>query len=141
MKITPYLSFDGDCAQALPFYADVFGGRVEFMQTYGESPMSDQVPGEWRGRIMHGTMVAPGLTLMAADAPPGQYAKPQGIQLSVHVDHSKEAERIFDRLAESGEATMPLEKTFWADRFGMLVDRYGIPWMVNCHQQSRDYSS
>ncbi len=71
---------------------------------------------------------------MASDAPPQYHKTPQGFSVSLHVKTEDEAERIFKALAEGGTVTMPLEKTFWAARFGMLTDRYGTPWMINCDQ-------
>lgn len=132
MQLAPYLAFDGRCAEAFRFYEQHLGGRIEMMFSYGSSPMADQTPPEWRGKVMHARLVIGDAVLMASDAPPGRYAAPQGFHVSLAVDDPAEAERVFHALAESGSVQMPLQQTFWAARFGMAVDRFGIPWMVNC---------
>jgi PhnB protein len=84
---------------------------------------------------MHASLKAAGAVLMGSDAPPDRYKKPEGISVSIHVKEPAEAERIFHALAENGSVQMPIQETFWSVRFGMLVDRFGIPWMVNCEQE------
>lgn len=130
MKTIPYLSFAGDCAEAFRHYAALLGGRVTGMITHGESPIADQVPADWHPRIMNAHLVAGEVELMGGDSPPGSGA-PAGFSLSLHLDSAEEAERIFTGLAEGGTVAMPLGPTFWAEKFGMLTDRYGTPWMVN----------
>jgi PhnB protein len=136
MQIHTYLLFDGDCAEAFRTYERVLGGNIDFIQTHGESPMADQTPPELRDKVIHVHMTVGDQVLMGSDAPPEHFDKPQGFSVSIHVDDPAEAERIFNALAEGGQVTMALEKTFWADRFGMLVDRFGTPWMVNCAEKS-----
>jgi PhnB protein len=102
------------------------------MLRHGESPMAEQVPPEWRDRIMHARLVVGDKVLMGSDAPPDHYEQPRGFSVSIGIDDPGEAERIFQAMAEKGTVRMPLQKTFWALRFGMLVDQFGIPWMVNC---------
>lgn len=132
MRTDPYLSFDGGCEAALNFYVKCLGGKLGTILRYGESTMADQVPPEWQDRIMHGSVELPGRVLMGADSPPGTYRVPSGFSRSLQMSDTAEAERIFSTLAEGGTIIMPLEKTFWAERFGMLVDRFGVPWQVNC---------
>ncbi len=136
MQIVPYLNFNGQCAEAFELYAEAFGGRITFTQTFGESPMKDQVPADWQDKVMHMTLVAGDQTLYGADAPPPHYATPQGMTVSLDVKSAEEGERIFAVLAERGQVRMPFSKTFWSPGFGMVVDRYGIPWMVNCETAS-----
>lgn len=131
MRITPYLNFDGQCEEAFRHYERVLGGRIEFMQSFGDSPMSGEVPPGWHDRILHAHLVVGEAELMASDTPPGQYSPPGDLHVALHLDDASEAERIFHALADGGKVTMPLEKTFWAERFAMLVDRYGIPWTLN----------
>jgi PhnB protein len=131
LKLNPYLSFDGQCEEAFEFYARCLGGKIEAMMRYGESPMAEHVPPQRHERILHALLVVGDQVLMGADVP-GRYGKPQGFSVSLQIDDPDEAERIFNALSENGTVTMPLERTFWAERFGMLVDRFGIPWMVNC---------
>src|SRR5512143_1046887 len=124
-----YLSFDGDTAQALAFYARCLGGRVTFSQTFGESPMADQVPPGARGRITHATLEARGHKLMASDTPPAMpFHGHHGFALSVQTADVAEGERLFQALADGGSVTMPYAPTFWSKGFGMLVDRFGVPW-------------
>lgn len=130
MQLIPYLGFDGQCAEAFRFYHSVLGGELEIL-THGESPMAGEVSAEWRDRVMNATLVAKGAVLMGGDAPPGQGVPPQGFCVAVQVEEPAEAERIFNALVDGGRVTMPLQTTFWAERFGMLVDRYGTPWIVN----------
>jgi PhnB protein len=132
MQIHTYLLYDGQCGEAFRFYERVLGGKIDFIQTHGESPMADQTPPELRDKVMHVHMTVGDQVLMGSDAPMQHFEKPQGFSVSLGIEDPAEAERVFNGLAEGGTVTMPLQKTFWAERFGMLVDRYGIPWMVNC---------
>jgi PhnB protein len=96
--------------------------------------MAEQVPAEWRDKIIHAALIIGETTLTGADAPPPHYEEPRGFSIAIPTKDPAEAERIFRSLSEGGKVTMPLEKTFWSPAFGMLVDRFGIPWMVNCEQ-------
>src|SRR5581483_11140693 len=105
--------------------------KIQMMMTYGNSPMADQFPADFHNKIMHVSMLVDGQVLMGADAPPGRGAKPQGFTVAISVSDTSQAERIFNTLAEGGQVQMPLQQTFWAKKFGMLIDRFGTPWMVN----------
>jgi PhnB protein len=134
MQINPYLFFDGNCEEAFNFYAKVLGATIEAMFPHAGSPAEEHVPPEWRSKIMHARLVLGNQVLMASDAPPGRQDPMKGFSVSLNVDSTAEAERIFQALAEKGTVTMPIQQTFWAARFGMLVDRFGTPWMINCEQ-------
>lgn len=134
MKLNPYLAFDGRCREAFEFYEKALGGKISFIQTIGESPMAASMPAEAHGRIMHVTLQVGDQVLQGADAPPGQFTKPAGFCVAVHFDGAPEGERVFSTLAEEGNVQMPFQATFWARGFGMLVDRFGIPWIVNAGQ-------
>lgn len=134
MKINPYLNFNGQCREAFEFYAQTFDCTTETAMTFGESPMRDDVPPEWHDKVVHTQLMVAGTLLMGSDTPPDYYEKPQGISVALHVDSTEEAARIFQALAQNGKVIMALEKTFWAERFGMLTDQFGIPWMVNCEK-------
>jgi len=134
MQINPYLSFEGDCEAAFSFYADCFGGTLGELFRYAGSPMADQVPSDWQDKVMHGTLTIGGQVLMGGDVAPGSYEQLKGFSLSIALENASDAEQIFHELAEGGSVTHPLEKTFWAERFGMVVDRFGIPWMINCEK-------
>ena len=132
MELSPYLLFDGRCAEAFKFYAQCLGGTIVMMQTHGESPMKEQVPAEWRDRIIHAHLTVGGKSLMGSDAPPEHFERPQGFSVSYSTADTAEGERIFKALSENGKVSMPFQETFWSSGFGMAVDRFGIPWMVNC---------
>jgi PhnB protein len=132
MQMNPYLSFKGDCEAAFKFYEQCLGAQPGAIFRYAESPMADLVPSDWSDKIMHGSMTIGDQVLMGADIRPDQYEEPKGISLSLQIESIADAERIFHELAKDGRVVMPLEKTFWAARFGMLVDRFGIPWLINC---------
>lgn len=132
MRINPYLNFNGQCAEAFRTYERVLGGKITFMQTHGESPMADQVGPDWQDAVMHTTLEVGDQVIMGSDAPPPHFEQPQGFSVSIVLGDPAEAERIFAGLSEGGQVRMPMQKTFWAERFGMCVDRFGIPWIVNC---------
>ena len=135
MQLNAYLSFNGQCEEAFKFYEACFGGKIEFIAPYAGTPMADSVPAAGQNRIMHATLRVGDHVLMGADAPPegsGQYESPKGFSMSIHIDQPEEAERIFRALSDKGIVQMPLQETFWATRFGMAIDRFGIPWMINC---------
>ena len=132
MELNPYLTFNGQCEAAFKFYAQLLGGKIEGMLTHAGTPAEEYVPAEWRNKILHARMTVGDNVLMASDAPPDRYEQPKGFSVSIQLNDRSEAERIFNALAENGTLRMPFEKTFWAAGFGMCVDRFGIPWMVNC---------
>lgn len=134
MRMNPYLIFNGQCEAAFKFYEKCLAGKIEGMMTHGDSPMAQQVPAEWRSKIIHARMTVDGMPLMGSDAPPDHYEQPRGFSVSLSVKDPGEAERIFQELSQNGKVRMPIQKTFWSIRFGMLVDQFGIPWMVNCEQ-------
>jgi PhnB protein len=132
MTICPYLSFDGNCEEAFLFYARCFGGQVAPLFRFEGSPMAGSVPPEWGQKIMHGSVTIGGLELMGADSVPGGYSAPKGFVLSVQMADSADAERVFAELEIGGTVQMALQQTFWAERYGMVTDRFGIPWQINC---------
>ncbi|HEY6331958.1 MAG TPA: VOC family protein [Blastocatellia bacterium] len=136
MEIGPYLNFNGQCAAAFKAYERILGGSISTMLTYGESPMAEQFP-EMRQAVLHATLTIGDRVLMGADAPPNQYDEPKGFAVSLALNDPAEAERVFKSLSENGTVRMPLQKTFWSPAFGMLVDQYGIPWMINCEEGRR----
>ena len=135
MKINAYLHFDGRCEAAFKFYEQCLGGKIVFKMTYGESPMAGQSPPGWRDKIMHARLLVKDQVLMGSDAPPERYDAPKGFSMSLNLNDPAEAERIFNALLEKGTVVMPLQETFWAERFGMLSDQFGIPWMINCEKE------
>ncbi|MGH7708388.1 MAG: VOC family protein [Vulcanimicrobiaceae bacterium] len=132
MELEPYLFFSGNCEEALTFYAAVFGGEITAMMRVGDTPMAAQMPPESHKNIMHANFKSPELRFMASDASPGKSYGEGPISLSLGMRDVAEAQRIFNRLAEGGNVDQPLEDMFWGAKFGMLTDRYGIDWMINC---------
>ena len=134
MQSNIYLFFDGECKAAFKFYEQCLGGIIDGMMTYGDAPMSEEIPSEQRDRIMHANLTVGGMVLMGSDTLPDGFKKPQGFSVNLQFDDRVEAERIFQKLAEDGTVKMPFQETFWSTRFGMLVDRFGTPWMINVQQ-------
>jgi len=132
MRLNPHLQFDGQCESAFKFYEQCLGGRIVVMMTYGESPVGERMPMDWRNKILHATLAIGSHFLQGGDVPPNSYQKPQGFSVMLNIEDAKEAERIFNSLSQGGTVQMPLQEMFWAMRFGMLVDRFGTPWTVNC---------
>ena len=130
-QLDAYLFFDGTCADAMRFYERSLGGKLSLM-THAESPMAAQTPPGSADRILHARLVIDGRRLMASDSMVGQpYQGMNGFSVSLMYPKAADAKRVFDALAKGGKVTMPLQKTFWVEAFGMLVDRFGTPWMVN----------
>ena len=132
MRVNPYLTFNGQCEAAFKFYAECLGGKIEAMLTHAGTPAEAHVPPEWRDKILHARLTVGEDVIMGSDAPPGRFEPPRGFSVTIQLTDPAEAERIFQRLSDGGTVQMPIQQTFWAARFGMLVDRFGTPWMVNC---------
>lgn len=132
MRLNPYLTFDGQCEAAFRFYEQCLGGRIEAMIPYKGTPAAEHAPPEWQDKVLHARLIVDGDVLMGSDAPPGRYEGMKGISVTLQFKDPAEAERIFHALAEGATVGMPIQETFWAARFGMLVDRFGTPWMINC---------
>ena len=128
-----YLTFNGNAAEALAFYEKCLDGKILFSMTYAESPMGKDTPDAQKNKIMHATLEARGHKIMASDAPAHiPFEGYKGFSLSVQSKDAKEGEKLFNALAAGGKVTMPYGPTFWAAGFGMLEDKFGVPWMVNC---------
>jgi PhnB protein len=134
MRLNAYLLFSGQCEEAFKFYEELLSGKIVAMMTHEGTPAAETVSAEWRSKIIHARMIVGDQVLMGSDAPPAHQQKAQGFSVNIGVDNPAEAERIFRGLEKDGTVTMPIGETFWAVRFGMLVDRFGIPWMVNCEK-------
>ena len=133
-QINPYLTFDGDCADAMRFYQKTLGGKLEMM-TFDESPMRNDIPSGYGSRIIHARLEIDGQALMASDTGPWKpHEGVRGISVTLSYPNAAEARPVFDALAAAGKIEMPMQKTFWAEGFGMLVDRFGTPWMINAGQ-------
>lgn len=134
MQINLHLTFNGQCQKAFEFYRDLLGGSITLMQTYGESAMGKPIHKDWQDKIVHAGLVLNDRVLAGVDILPGEYQKPQGFFVLLEIDELPEVERIFNALSECGEIKMPLQETFWTKAFGVLVDRFGIPWELTYTQ-------
>jgi PhnB protein len=134
MHLNPYLTFNGQCEAAFKFYEKHLHAKIQMMMPYKDAPDAAQTPPAMRDRIMHASMTIGNSVLMGADATQDGYEGIKGITISLSPGTPAEAERIFKALSEKGTVQMPLEKTFWAERFGMVVDQFGVPWMISCER-------
>ena len=130
LGVSPYIAFQGNCREAIEFYKHALGAEVLFTQTVGASPMSSMGPPE---NIMHCTIKVGASTIMMCDDPRPEAARGDGnISLAIGLNDPERAKQLFGKLAESGVVVMPLEKTYWAEAFGMVTDKFGVKWMINC---------
>jgi PhnB protein len=132
MQVNPYLFYDGNCEAALKFYEKVLGAKIEAMLRYESGPKEMPVPPQWEKKLMHAKVTIDGEVIMAADAPPGNFLKPQGFRVSLQVDDPADAGRRFKALAEGGKIDMAFGETFFSRGFGMCTDQFGTPWMLIC---------
>jgi PhnB protein len=135
MQVNPYLFYNGNCEAALKFYQKVLGAEIEAMHLYETGGDAMPIPPEWNKKIMHAKILIDGEVIMASDASPGDFHQPQGFSVALQVDDPADAERRFKALAEGGTVKMAFGKTFFSRGFGMCVDQFGTPWMVNCPMQ------
>lgn len=132
MEVNPYIMFGGNCEEALKFYEQAVGAKLDAVMKVAGSPAAEHMPPDWGDKVLHARFSIDGNVLMASDAPPGQFSQPQGFSLSLALNDTAKGQELFNKLAEGGTVQMPFGPTFWAKGFGMCVDRFGIPWMVNC---------
>ncbi|GAA5235573.1 VOC family protein [Verticiella sediminum] len=135
MKIEAYVGFNGDCEQAMEFYRSVFGGELNIMR-WAEAPADMSCPEQdpaWGQKVLHSILKLPEAAIMASDVPPamGYVAPNSAISLAVSLPSTEEGRRVFTALSAGGEVGMPMTKTFWAEAFGMVKDRFGVSWMVS----------
>jgi PhnB protein len=135
MQVNPYLFYNGNCEAAFKYYEKVLGAKIESMMTHEGAPAEMQTSPEWKKKIMHAKLTIDGEVIMASDSPPDYFRQPQGFAVSLQVEDPTNAERRFKALAEGGTVTMAFSPTFFSNGFGMCVDQFGIPWMVNCPKE------
>ena len=135
MHINAYLNFDGQCEAAFKFYEQVLGGKIIAMMPYEGTPAADHMPAGMRNKVIHARIQVGDTVLMGSDSPPERTSRPAGFALSVQLDTAAEAERVFGALSAGGRVDVPMGQTFFAVRFGMFKDRFGVPWMVICEKE------
>jgi PhnB protein len=133
VKVVPYLNFDGNCREAFEFYHEVLGGEPPNVLTHEDIPMGN-LPGEWKEKTLHAQFEFDDQVLMGSDTPPGGYASPQGIHVSLQLNDDAKARKIYDSLSQGGTITMPIDKQPWGALFAKFVDRFGIRWMINSEE-------
>jgi PhnB protein len=132
MRLNPRigLSVDGQCEAAFHFYDRCLNGKIAFMLRWGESPMAKDAPADWSGKVLHARLVIGDTALLGADVLPGSYQSPRSFSFKLGVDDPGGTERLFNALSENGTVRMPLQETFWAPRFGVVIDQFGIQWDI-----------
>jgi PhnB protein len=135
MNLSAHVSYNGRCEEAFKYYEKHLGGKILRMMTHAGTPAEGHVPAEWKQKIMHGQIQIDDSILMGVDAPPGRYQPAAGYSVSLNVTTGADAERIYAALSDNGTVQMPMQETFFAVRFGMTVDQFGIPWIVICEKQ------
>jgi len=136
--VQPYLAFNGNCEEAINFYKDALGGELLYVQHYGESPMKGMGPD---GNVMHCTLKVGDTHIMACDNPADNPATSgSNISLAIGSNDPEGATAMFEKMSDGGTVTMPMQQTFWAERFGMLTDKFGVNWMFNCDKPESDHA-
>ena len=134
------LSFNGHCEAAFRRYEECLNGTIAYMLTWGNSPAAAEAPAGWDAKIYHATLKVGDAVITGSDLPSDRYVQPKGFEFVLQMDDPVAAERVFHELAEGGTIGMPLQETFWANRFGVLVDRFGVRWSVNCERATESAS-
>lgn len=135
MQVSPFLGFDGDCREAMSWYAELFGSPAPTIMTYADAPPGGEMPGMDADKVMYADVRIGDALLMGGDTPSERHEPARGMMVMVDPPDAAEGRRIFDALAEGGEVTMPFEQTFWSSGFGMVRDRFGTPWVVSSQPQ------
>jgi PhnB protein len=136
MQLHTYLNYGGNCEQAFQFYEQHLGGKITFLMRHGEQPNSANVAPEWKNAVLHARMTIGGTELSGADIPPDRFQPMRSAYLTLTVDSTGEAERLYGLLTDGGQIFMPIQQTFFASRFAMLRDRFGTSWMILGPQQT-----
>jgi PhnB protein len=139
MKLNPNLVFNGIAESALEHYRDALGGDIEIMR-FADSPAAGSVEPDWADKVIYGTLRSPAGNLNAMDAPPDRGGTSgDNFVLGIETESRSQVDEIFSKLSAGGAVTMPLDKTFWSPRFGMLTDKFGIKWMINLCEPSSSH--
>lgn len=132
MKLNAYLLFNGTCDEAFKFYEKCLEGKIIAISRFSDAPAEMQLAPEEAGKVMNVQLLVGDQMLMGSDAPSAHYdGQPNGFSVAINTENPDEAEKVYAALSEGGEVTMPIQETFWAQRFAMFNDKYGTPWMIN----------
>lgn len=132
MSLSIHLNFNGQCQEAFEFYSQQLGADISFMLKFKDSPARSEVPSAWQNKIVHANITIDKVEIAGADVLPEHYDKPDGCYLLLSVDSESKVKEIFDKLSPKGEVIMQPQKTFWSPCYAIVVDRFGIPWKINC---------
>lgn len=138
MRISSHINFDGQCEEAFRVYERVLEGSLQTLLRFSDSPIRSQVPAEWQSRILHATLLVGECELLGSDVFPGQSGHKQGFSVTLSLADSERAKSIFAALGAGGSVLMPLQETFWAKAFGVVTDKYGVTWEINCASSMTD---
>ena len=136
MQLHTYLNYGGNCEDAFRFYEQHLGGKIVMLMRHGEQPVPTPLPAAWNGKVLHARIELGGTLLLGADIPPDRFKPIRSAYLSLTLDTAAEAERVYQLLTDGGEVFMPMNETFFAERFAMLRDRFGTSWMLVGAQRS-----
>lgn len=132
MKLSLHINFDGRCEEAFAFYADNLGGVIGHIFRYSDSPKTQPAHENWQHKILHGNISIANIDITGADISPEQYKVPQGFSLRLALASAEKTQSVFELLKEEGTVSMPLQKTFWSPCYGVVVDKFGVSWELNC---------
>jgi PhnB protein len=132
MQVNPYLHYNGNCEEALNFYVKAIGAKIDVIMHVEGSPAAEQMPPSMAKKVLHGQISVDGEVIMASDAPPDYFEKMQGMSVCLQIEDPADGAKVFAALSEGGTIKMPFGATFWSKGFGMCVDKFGAPWMINC---------
>jgi len=132
MQVNPYLHYNGNCEEALNFYVKAIGAKIDVIMHVEGSPAAEQMPPSMAKKVLHGQISVDGEVIMASDAPPDYFEKMQGMSVALQIKDPADGAKVFAALSEGGTIKMPFGATFWSKGFGMCVDKFGAPWMINC---------
>ena len=132
MNISFHIHFNGTCQDAFEFYATLLDGQIGTMLPFCKSPAADSVPADWQNKIVHANIKLHGIELAGDDLPPGLYQPPKGFYVLLSLENEEKTKAVFEALAAGGEVLFPLQPTFWSPCYGIVVDRFGVAWKLNC---------
>lgn len=132
MSLSFHIDFNGQCQEAFEFYAANLQGEIGTMLQVKDSPMSQTSPADWQRKIVHANISIQGIELAGADVKPEQYHKPKGFYLLLGLTTEDSVKSAFNQLSVSGEIIFPPQKTFWSPCYAIVIDRFGVPWKINC---------